>query len=94
MRRAQYSLPDAGGAIDDLSADIARAVWRGRYCSTALPAIFQLKLIGIHIGIPWHDEMIAMAWKHPNVFIGSDAHRPKYWPESFVRFINSGARTR
>jgi predicted TIM-barrel fold metal-dependent hydrolase len=23
------------------------------------------------------------------VFIGSDAHRPKYWPESFVRFINS-----
>ncbi|MFZ0841623.1 MAG: amidohydrolase family protein [Xanthobacteraceae bacterium] len=49
----------------------------------------ELKLIGIHIGIPWHDEMIAMAWKHPNVFIGSDAHRPKYWPESFVHFINS-----
>lgn len=49
----------------------------------------ELKLIGIHIGIPWHDEMIAMAWKHPNVFIGSDAHSPRYWPESFVRFINS-----
>ena len=49
----------------------------------------ELKLIGIHIGIPWHDEMIAMAWKHPNIFIGSDAHSPRYWPESFVRFINS-----
>ncbi len=48
-----------------------------------------LKLIGIHIGIPWHDEMIAMAWKHPNIFIGSDAHSPRYWPKSFVRFINS-----
>jgi uncharacterized protein len=46
-------------------------------------------LIGIHIGIPWHDEMIAMAWKHPNIFIGSDAHSPRYWPKSFVRFINS-----
>jgi predicted TIM-barrel fold metal-dependent hydrolase len=23
------------------------------------------------------------------VFIGSDAHRPKYWPQSFVQFINS-----
>ncbi len=49
----------------------------------------ELKLIGIHIGIPWHDEMIAMAWKHPNIFIGSDAHSPRYWPESFVRFLNS-----
>lgn len=49
----------------------------------------ELRIIGIHIGIPWHDEMIAMAWKHPNVFIGSDAHSPRYWPESFVRFLNS-----
>ncbi|MGA0001715.1 MAG: hypothetical protein ACO3IZ_08695, partial [Steroidobacteraceae bacterium] len=22
----------------------------------------ELKLCGIHVGIPWHDEMIAMAW--------------------------------
>ena len=49
----------------------------------------ELKLVGIHVGIPWHDEMIAMAWKHPNVFIGSDAHSPRYWPESFVRYLNS-----
>lgn len=49
----------------------------------------ELKLIGIHVGIPWHDEMIAMAWKHPNIFIGSDAHSPKYWPDSFVRYLNS-----
>ena len=49
----------------------------------------ELKLLGIHVGIPWHDEMIAMAWKHANVFIGCDAHRPKYWPESFKRYINT-----
>ena len=49
----------------------------------------ELKLIGIHVGIPWHDEMIAMAWKHPNVFIGCDAHSPAYWPESFRRYIDS-----
>ena len=49
----------------------------------------ELKLIGIHIGIPWTDEMIAMAWKHPNVYIGSDAHSPRYWPQSFVHYINS-----
>lgn len=49
----------------------------------------ELKLVGIHVGIPWTDEMIAMAWKHANVFIGCDAHSPKYWPEAFVRYINS-----
>lgn len=49
----------------------------------------ELKLIGIHIGIPWTEEMIAMAWKHQNVFIGSDAHSPKYWPQSFIHYINT-----
>ena len=49
----------------------------------------ELKLIGIHVGIPWTDEMIAMAWKHANVYIGTDAHSPKYWPPSFVQYINS-----
>ena len=49
----------------------------------------ELKLIGIHVGIPWADEAIAMAWKHKNVYLGSDAHSPKYWPESFVNFINT-----
>jgi predicted TIM-barrel fold metal-dependent hydrolase len=49
----------------------------------------ELKLIGIHVGIPWADEMIAMAWKHENVFIGCDAHSPQYWPASFTKYINS-----
>ena len=49
----------------------------------------ELKLVGIHVGIPWTDEMIAMAWKHANVYIGCDAHRPTYWPESFIKYINS-----
>lgn len=49
----------------------------------------ELKLIGIHIGVPWTDEMISMAWKHPNVYIGGDAYAPRHWPESFVKYIDS-----
>ncbi len=49
----------------------------------------ELKLVGIHIGIPWHAEMIAMAWKHPNVHIVADAHAPKHWPAEFTRYIDS-----
>lgn len=49
----------------------------------------ELKIVGIHVGIPWADEMIAMAWKHANVYIGCDAHRPSYWPEAFIKYMNS-----
>ena len=30
-----------------------------------------------------------MAWKHANVYIGADAHSPKYWPQSFIHYINT-----
>lgn len=49
----------------------------------------ELVIVGIHVGIPWTDEMIAMAWKHANVYIGTDAHAPKHWPEAFVKYINT-----
>ncbi len=49
----------------------------------------ELKIVGIHVGIPWTEEMIAMAWKHANVYIGCDAHSPRYWPEAFVTYLNS-----
>jgi hypothetical protein len=59
-------------------------------CIDAVACDFpELKLVGIHVGIPWTDEMIAMAWKHANVYIGCDAHSPRYWPASFVHYINS-----
>ena len=49
----------------------------------------ELKLIGIHIGIPWTEEMISMCWKHENIYTAGDAYAPKYWPESFVHYANS-----
>ena len=51
-----------------------------------------LRLLGIHIGVPWTDEMIAMAWKHRNVFIGVDAYAPKHWPKQLVHFLNTYGR--
>jgi predicted TIM-barrel fold metal-dependent hydrolase len=54
----------------------------------------ELKLVGIHIGWPWTEEMISVAYKHPNVYIGSDAYAPKHWPASFVHFINSWGRNK
>jgi predicted TIM-barrel fold metal-dependent hydrolase len=39
-----------------------------------------LKIVCGHIGHPWTAEMIAVAWKHQNVFIDTSAHLPKYYP--------------
>jgi len=30
-----------------------------------------------------------MSWKHENVYICTDAHSPKYWPESVWKYLNS-----
>lgn len=49
----------------------------------------ELKLIGIHIGVPWTEEAISMAWKHENVYLGGDAYAPKHWPKQFVHYANS-----
>ena len=66
-----------------------RSVGRPIYLDDVACDLPELKLIGSHVGIPWHDEMIAMSWKHENVFISTDAHSPKYWPDSVVRYFNS-----
>ncbi len=49
----------------------------------------ELKLIGIHIGYPWTEEMISVAWKHEHVYIGCDAYAPRHWPQPFVQYLNT-----
>jgi predicted TIM-barrel fold metal-dependent hydrolase len=49
----------------------------------------ELKILGIHIGVPWTDEMISMCWKHDNVFTAGDAYAPKHWPPQYVHYANS-----
>jgi len=42
-----------------------------------------------HIGYPWTEEMIAVAWKHRNVWIDTSAHVPKHYPPAFVHFMKT-----
>jgi len=59
------------------------------YLDEVALAFPDLRLIGAHLGQPWHEEMIILAWKHPNVYIETSARVPKHWPESFVKFANT-----
>lgn len=48
-----------------------------------------LNIVCGHTGWPWVEEAIALASKHPNVFIGTSAYAPKYWKPELVKFLNS-----
>ncbi|HEY7513222.1 MAG TPA: amidohydrolase family protein, partial [Vicinamibacteria bacterium] len=49
----------------------------------------ELRIVAAHTGWPWVEELIALAWKHRNVYIGTSAHSPKYWDPALVRFLRS-----
>jgi len=49
----------------------------------------ELRIVGGHIGWPWTEEAIAVAWKHRNVWIDTSAHVPKHFPPSFVHFMRT-----
>jgi len=52
----------------------------------------ELRIVGGHIGWPWTEEAISVAWKHDNVYIDTSAHVPKHFPDSFVHFMKTFGR--
>lgn len=52
----------------------------------------ELKIVAAHTGWPWVEELVALAWKHRNVFIGTSAHHPRYWDPHLLRFANGRGR--
>ena len=49
----------------------------------------ELTIVGIHVGWPWTAEMISVADKHQNVYIGTDAYAPKYLDAELVHYIST-----
>jgi predicted TIM-barrel fold metal-dependent hydrolase len=49
----------------------------------------ELKIVGIHVGWPWTEEMISVADKHKNVYIGTDRHPPRKWGEVLVNYLST-----
>lgn len=49
----------------------------------------ELKIIGIHVGWPWTEEMISVADKHKNVYICTDRHPPRKWGEVLVNYLST-----
>ena len=52
----------------------------------------ELTIVGGHIGYPWTEEMIAVAWKHERVYIDTSAYLPTYYPPALLKFMSSNGR--
>jgi predicted TIM-barrel fold metal-dependent hydrolase len=66
----------------------------GRPIGIDRPALYfpKLRFVLSHTGWPWVDEAIALAGKHPNVFLGTAAFPPHHWSDGLVRFMNGPGR--
>lgn len=54
----------------------------------------ELVIVGGHIGYPWTEEAIAVATKHPNVYIDTSAYTVGRYPPELVRYTKSHGRTK
>jgi predicted TIM-barrel fold metal-dependent hydrolase len=69
--------------------------WQPRLASVGHPAAIDtvagdfpdLRIVCIHTGYPWERELVAVASKHPHVYIGADGLHPRDWARELVDYM-------
>jgi len=83
----------AGGHVPDAGGPHRSALSLGDRPPTYIDEVAldfpELRIVCGHIGWPWTEEMIAVAWKHRNVWIDTSAHVPRHYPPAFVHFLKT-----
>jgi predicted TIM-barrel fold metal-dependent hydrolase len=64
------------------------------YLDEVALAFPELKIVAGHIGFPWTDEMIGVAWKHENVYIDTSAYLPRYYPPQLLHYLKTYGRNK
>ena len=66
----------------------------GRPIGVDRPALYfeSARFVLSHTGWPWTTEAIAMAQKHPNVFLGTAGLPPHHWSDELVTFLSGVGR--
>jgi hypothetical protein len=74
-----------GHVLESMPSDCGRPIYLDRVACD-FP---DLKIIGAHTGWPWVEELLSVAYKWDNVYVGIDAWMPKYLKPELVQFVNS-----
>lgn len=53
-----------------------------------------LTIVAGHIGYPWTDEAIAVATKHPNVYIDTSAYTIQRYPSALIEYMRTHGRNK
>lgn len=59
------------------SLDAAYDVGHPRYIDEVATAFPDLKIVALHAGWPWVEDMMMVTWRHENVYVDLSAHRPR-----------------
>ena len=71
-----------------MSSEVGRPIYLDRV-ALDFP---DLTIVGGHIGYPWTEEAIAVATKHPKVYIDTSAYITKRYPQELVSYLKSHGR--
>ena len=64
------------------------------YLDNVLLDFPELKVVGGHVGYPWIDEVISLAFKYPNFFVDTSAYAVHRLPPDLIAFMKGPGRTR
>lgn len=99
-RRATVKNPSCLPGVAGRLVEIVTRATRSAAKASLLPGgamardLLEASIVGVHVQIPCADEMIAMAWKRANLYIGMFAHSPRYWPRQLVHYADMHGQDR
>lgn len=71
-----------------MSSEVGRPIYLDRV-ALDFP---ELKIVAGHIGYPWTEEAVAVATKHPNVYIDTSAWSIRRYPAELVRYLRTNGK--
>jgi predicted TIM-barrel fold metal-dependent hydrolase len=74
----ELGIPVILHAAMNLSLEVPLEHSHPRFIDQVATDFPELKIIATHGGWPWVNEMVAVAWRRPNVYIDTAAQRPTY----------------
>ena len=48
----------------------------------------ELRIVGLHGGLPWLDEFMGLMLKHANFYVTTSTYPPRDWDSKFIKFMN------
>lgn len=62
--------------------DVTYEIGHPRHVDALASSFPDLKIVCLHAGWPWVNDMVMVAWRHANVYLDISAHRPSHMPKN------------